>query len=144
MHRGASSATPVLELIFIFVIGLNDELEPVHALAYCIYYAVIKLKQWITCLTNFFSFFRFHSHQIFHVLVIAAAFVHYRGISNMAVHRLTKVESYLKEDNENYLVPYGTFQLRCAVCGKQNIRVNKFVRSTKADLFPSPSPVWLL
>ena len=99
MHRGASSATPVLELIFIFVIGLNDELEPVHALAYCIYYAVIKLKQWITCLTNFFSFFRFHSHQIFHVLVIAAAFVHYRGISNMAVHRLTKVESYLKEDN---------------------------------------------
>ena len=56
MHRGASSATPVLELIFIFVIGLNDELEPVHALAYCIYYAVIKLKQWITCLTNFFFF----------------------------------------------------------------------------------------
>lgn len=32
----------------------------------------------------------FHSHQIFHVLVIAAAFVHYHGISNMAVHRLTK------------------------------------------------------
>jgi adiponectin receptor len=30
-----------------------------------------------------------HSHQIFHVLVIAAAFVHYRGISEMAVYRLT-------------------------------------------------------
>ncbi|CAG0923847.1 unnamed protein product, partial [Notodromas monacha] len=31
----------------------------------------------------------FHSHQLFHVLVIAAAFVHYRGISEMAVYRLT-------------------------------------------------------
>ena len=28
------------------------------------------------------------------MLVIAAAFVHYRGISNMAVHRLTKVEEH--------------------------------------------------
>ena len=33
----------------------------------------------------------FQSHQIFHVLVIAAAFVHFHGIQNMAVHRLTKV-----------------------------------------------------
>jgi len=32
----------------------------------------------------------FHSHQIFHVLVIAAAFVHFHGMQNMAVHRLTK------------------------------------------------------
>jgi adiponectin receptor len=32
----------------------------------------------------------FQSHQIFHLLVIAAAFVHYEGISQMAVHRLTK------------------------------------------------------
>lgn len=31
----------------------------------------------------------FQSHQIFHVLVIAAAFVHYQGISEMAVYRLT-------------------------------------------------------
>ncbi|XP_023219196.1 adiponectin receptor protein-like [Centruroides sculpturatus] len=31
----------------------------------------------------------FHSHQIFHVLVIAAAFVHYHGISEMAMFRLT-------------------------------------------------------
>lgn len=31
----------------------------------------------------------FHSHQLFHVLVIAAAFVHYHGISEMAMHRLT-------------------------------------------------------
>ncbi|GFY75043.1 adiponectin receptor protein [Trichonephila inaurata madagascariensis] len=31
----------------------------------------------------------FHSHQIFHVLVIAAAFVHYHGISEMAIYRLS-------------------------------------------------------
>jgi adiponectin receptor len=31
----------------------------------------------------------FHSHQIFHLFVIAAAFVHYHGISMMAMHRLT-------------------------------------------------------
>lgn len=29
-----------------------------------------------------------HSHQLFHLLVIAAAFVHYHGISEMAMHRL--------------------------------------------------------
>lgn len=32
----------------------------------------------------------FQSHQIFHVLVIAAAFVHYHGMADMAVYRLTK------------------------------------------------------
>merc|ERR1712002_852833 len=32
----------------------------------------------------------FQSHQIFHVLVIAAAFVHFHSMQNMAVHRLTK------------------------------------------------------
>jgi len=32
----------------------------------------------------------FQSHQIFHVFVVAAAFVHYNGIADMAVHRLTK------------------------------------------------------
>ncbi|KAL7648112.1 UNVERIFIED_CONTAM: hypothetical protein RMT77_000013 [Armadillidium vulgare] len=31
----------------------------------------------------------FHSHQLFHILVIAAAFVHYHGISEMAMYRLT-------------------------------------------------------
>lgn len=30
----------------------------------------------------------FHSHQLFHCFVIAGAFVHYHGISNMALHRL--------------------------------------------------------
>ncbi len=33
----------------------------------------------------------FQSHQIFHVLVIVAAFVHYHGIQEMAVYRLTKL-----------------------------------------------------
>uniref|UniRef100_A0A0K2TLV0 Adiponectin receptor protein n=1 Tax=Lepeophtheirus salmonis TaxID=72036 RepID=A0A0K2TLV0_LEPSM len=32
----------------------------------------------------------FQSHQFFHLLVVAAAFVHYRGISEMAIFRLTK------------------------------------------------------
>jgi len=31
----------------------------------------------------------FQSHQIFHVFVIAAAFVHYHGISEIANYRLT-------------------------------------------------------
>lgn len=31
----------------------------------------------------------FQSHQIFHVLVIAAAFVHYHGITEMATHRMS-------------------------------------------------------
>jgi len=31
----------------------------------------------------------FHSHQLFHVLVIAAAVVHYNGISELALYRLT-------------------------------------------------------
>ena len=30
----------------------------------------------------------FQSHQLFHVLVVAAAFVHYHGISEMAMRRL--------------------------------------------------------
>ena len=30
----------------------------------------------------------FQSHQIFHVFVIVAAFVHYHGISEMAIYRL--------------------------------------------------------
>jgi len=34
----------------------------------------------------------FHSHQLFHCFVIAGAFVHYHGISNMALHRLQKGE----------------------------------------------------
>lgn len=40
-------------------------------------------------LTSLFSPPQFQSHQIFHILVIAAAFVHYHGISEMAMYRLT-------------------------------------------------------
>jgi adiponectin receptor len=38
---------------------------------------------------RFYFLFQFQSHQIFHVLVIAAAFVHYHGISEMAMYRVT-------------------------------------------------------
>merc|ERR1719431_319372 len=43
----------------------------------------------------------FQSHQIFHVLVIAAAFVHYHGISNMAVYRLTKGGKCMEVEDDN-------------------------------------------
>jgi adiponectin receptor len=33
----------------------------------------------------------FHSHQLFHVFVIAAAIVHYQGIHGMATHRLSNM-----------------------------------------------------
>ena len=35
---------------------------------------------------------QFQSHQIFHVLVVAAAMVHYHGVSELAMHRLTNGE----------------------------------------------------
>jgi adiponectin receptor len=47
----------------------------------------------------------FQSHQIFHVLVIAAAFVHYHGMTNMAVHRLTKAGECVDDNSTNHLVP---------------------------------------
>lgn len=37
----------------------------------------------------YFFLLQFQSHQIFHVLVIAAAFVHYHGITEMAMYRVT-------------------------------------------------------
>lgn len=40
-------------------------------------------------LLSVFVYLQFQSHQIFHVLVIAAAFVHYHGISEMAMYRVT-------------------------------------------------------
>ena len=40
------------------------------------------------CLIVFFIL-QFQSHQIFHVFVVAAAFVHYHGISEIANYRLT-------------------------------------------------------
>jgi hypothetical protein len=35
------------------------------------------------------SNFKFQSHQIFHVFVVAGAYVHYHGISKLASYRLT-------------------------------------------------------
>lgn len=37
--------------------------------------------------TRFFYSFQFHSHQIFHVLVVAAAFIHFYGVSNLQEFR---------------------------------------------------------
>ena len=37
----------------------------------------------------FVSIFQFQSHQIFHVFVVAAAFVHLHGISQIANYRLS-------------------------------------------------------
>lgn len=37
----------------------------------------------------------FQSHQIFHVLVLVAAFVHYHGISEMAMYRCVSEEPML-------------------------------------------------
>uniref|UniRef100_T1J215 Adiponectin receptor n=1 Tax=Strigamia maritima TaxID=126957 RepID=T1J215_STRMM len=42
----------------------------------------------------------FHSHQIFHILVIAAALVHYHGISEMAMYRLTTGDCLGVEDED--------------------------------------------
>lgn len=41
----------------------------------------------------------FQSHQIFHVLVLAAACVHYHGISEMAMHRMMVGECDIPHDN---------------------------------------------
>lgn len=41
----------------------------------------------------------FHSHQLFHILVIAAAVVHYQGISEMAMYRLTSSDAVCATDS---------------------------------------------
>ncbi|XP_067141221.1 adiponectin receptor protein-like [Centruroides vittatus] len=46
----------------------------------------------------------FHSHQIFHILVIAAAVVHYHGITEMAIYRLTMGDC--RDGRLNYSVDY--------------------------------------
>lgn len=40
----------------------------------------------------------FHSHQLFHILVIAAAVVHYQGISELAIYRLTSADAVCVAD----------------------------------------------
>ena len=47
----------------------------------------------------------FQSHQIFHVLVIVAAFVHYHGISEMAIYRLTKYGNNCDAPYDSTAVP---------------------------------------
>ena len=54
-----------------------------------------KVDIWVKIFTIWIQIFKhlistlpqFHSHQIFHCFVIAGAFVHYHGISNMAIYR---------------------------------------------------------
>eukprot|EP00095_Tigriopus_kingsejongensis_P000110 snap_masked-scaffold265_size231475-processed-gene-0.7 protein:Tk00110 transcript:snap_masked-scaffold265_size231475-processed-gene-0.7-mRNA-1 annotation:"adiponectin receptor protein 2-like" len=47
----------------------------------------------------------FQSHQIFHILVIVAAFVHYHGISEMAIYRLTRQGQCELDDLEEESLP---------------------------------------
>ena len=51
-----------------------------------------------------FKFFQFHSHQIFHCFVIAGAFVHYHGISLMALYRLQKGDCPMEPVNEQCII----------------------------------------
>ncbi len=51
-----------------------------------------------------FVLFQFHSHQIFHCFVMAGAFVHYHGISNMAIYRLKKGDCPLDPELEDCLL----------------------------------------
>ena len=44
---------------------------------------------WMQCWSRGGAHVQFQSHQIFHVFVIAAAFVHLHGISEIATYRLT-------------------------------------------------------
>jgi adiponectin receptor len=46
----------------------------------------------------------FHSHQIFHCFVIAGAFVHYHGISLMALYRLQKGDCPMEPVDEQCII----------------------------------------
>ena len=50
----------------------------------------------------------FHSHQIFHCFVIAGAFVHYHGISIMAMYRLRKGDCPLEPFDRECLIFHTT------------------------------------
>ena len=54
--------------------------------------------------TIFDFYFQFHSHQIFHCFVIAGAFVHYHGISLMALYRLQKGDCPMEPVNEQCII----------------------------------------
>lgn len=44
------------------------------------------------------SFPQFHSHQLFHVFVVAGAFVHFHGVSNLQEFRFTVGGGCSEED----------------------------------------------
>lgn len=44
------------------------------------------------------SFPQFHSHQLFHVFVVAGAFVHFHGVSNLQEFRFTVGGGCTEED----------------------------------------------
>ena len=46
---------------------------------------------------HIFLYLQFQSHQIFHIFVLAAAFVHYHGISEIANYRLTLGDCLVEE-----------------------------------------------
>lgn len=52
----------------------------------------------------------FHSHQLFHCFVIAGAFVHYHGISNMALYRLQIGECKHSEVDLNQYTSFETLR----------------------------------
>ena len=65
------------------------------------FYAVINWNK----TSNSLSFsFQFHSHQIFHCFVIAGAFVHYHGISLMALYRLQKGDCPMEPVDEQCII----------------------------------------
>ena len=66
---------------------------------------IINLTSQITVFKIIFDFyFQFHSHQIFHCFVIAGAFVHYHGISLMALYRLQKGDCPMEPVNEQCII----------------------------------------
>ena len=52
------------------------------------YAAYMAIWRTIQPALNIGRMLQFHSHQIFHCFVMAGAFVHYHGISQMAIYRL--------------------------------------------------------
>lgn len=56
----------------------GSEEEEVFSALFCPLWSALK---------GFFASLQFQSHQIFHVLVVAAAFVHFYGVSNLQEFR---------------------------------------------------------
>ena len=73
----------------LYVLGKSDPLETCHrplSLSGAVLYACRIPERFLPGKCDFW----FQSHQIFHILVIAAAFVHFHGMQNMALYRLTE------------------------------------------------------